>query len=169
MANSEPEISIFGELAALYRDSLKSDIPVKAGFNFGENLSKRRDFDQLSDLIEQDKITMEGLYYLYSIAMKFMRQALERLGDQGENNLLGKETKRVVMTSIPVILGAKLALFDGDEKAAKDFTPMIDSILNLMFTDEGFVLKVVDRAFNDAVVMHIRESVRMEVKDGESN
>lgn len=152
------EISIFGELADFYRASLESDVPTEAEFTFSHVDQKKEDFDQLANLIEQGKITMEDFFYLYALSNGLMMRQIEgKEMDRKSKDSLARDLK---MRVIGTIMDSK----DQQQDSEID-TIILGNLFELLTTEESFILKVIECAFNDAEVTKIMDRLKIEVEE----
>lgn len=158
MAEEVLEISIFGDLADFYRVGLESDVPTEAEFTFSHVDQKREDFDQLAALIEQGKITMEDFFYLYSLSNGLMMRQIEgKEMDKKGKDSLARDLKRMV---IGTIMDSK-----DQQQSSEIDTIILGNLFELLTTEESFILKVIERAFNDAEVTKITNRLKTEVEE----
>lgn len=158
MAEKDLAISIFGELADFYRASLESDVPTEAEFTFSHVDQKKEDFDQLANLIEQGKITIEDFFYLYALSKGLMMRLIEgEEMDRKSRDSLERDLKRMVISTI---MDSK----DQQQDTEID-TIVLGNLFELLATEESFILKVIERAFNDAEVTEIMNRLKIEVEE----
>lgn len=113
---------------------------------------------ELDTLLKSEKLSLSGFMTVYTVALSIAHDFLEKFGKNHELYLWGEVAKGI----IPKLVFSCIELMAATS-ANEDLKREVYK-LSPLFETEPFLMKVIERAFNDAVLEKIQREVRAAVE-----
>lgn len=144
------ELSYFGRLKKLYDNPPASRRQGLKEHEVGQNSAAAYDKAHLGLLITQRRITIESMNYLYSMTAGLAFAMLNESLKDGRITSSEESMKNVMFTLMNILIQRQRIELSVKGLAGGEQMDMLNMVFVLMETDEEFIQRVIEGAYNDA-------------------